>query len=125
MVRTYDVGLYAADIEGPHGVVASPDGRAFYVSIAHGRPNGLLIKYDLETGKPLGMTELGMFPATVDISPDGSLLYVINFNFEDPKMQPSSLSVVDGQEMVEVARPTTCRTGRGSTRRGPGTTPGA
>lgn len=114
VVRTYDVGRYTLDIEGPHGLAASHDGKAFYVSIAHGRPNGFLQKIDLETGKILGEADLGMFPATVDIAPQNELVYVVNFNFEDPEMQPSSLSVVDGESMTEIARPTTCRMPHGS-----------
>jgi DNA-binding beta-propeller fold protein YncE len=112
--RTYDVGRWPLDIEGPHGVVASPDGKAFYVSIAHGRPFGRLEKYDLATGRRLGAVELGMFPATVDVSPSGTFVYAINFNFEDPDMGPSSLSIVLGDSMTEVARPETCRMPHGS-----------
>lgn len=112
-LRTYPVGVWPADIEGPHGVVAAADGRTFYVSLAHGMPFGSLQQIDLETGEPLGQVELGMFPATVDRGL-GGLIYVINFNFEDPAMAPSSLSVVDGVSMVEVARPMTCRMPHGS-----------
>ena len=114
VIRTYEVGLYPADIEGPHGVVAAPDGRSFFVTIAHGRPNGLLQRVDLASGRLLGQVRLGMFPATVDIAPSGALVYAINFNFEDPAMQPSSLSVVDPETMTEVARPATCRMPHGS-----------
>ncbi len=112
--RTYDVGRWPLEIEGPHGVVAAPDGKSFYVSIAHGRPTGHLEKYDVQTGRRTGMVELGMFPATVDVSPTGSFVYVINFNFEDPDMRPSSLSIVEGDSMTEIARPETCRMPHGS-----------
>lgn len=112
--RTYDVGRWPLEIEGPHGVVASPDGKSFYVSIAHGRPTGFLEKYDLATGQRIGRVQLGMFPATVDVSPNGSFVYVINFNFDDPEMQPSSVSVVEADSMTEVARTETCRMPHGS-----------
>lgn len=112
--RTYDVGRWPLEIEGPHGVIAAPDGKAFYVSLAHGRPTGFLEKYDLATGQRIGRVQLGMFPATIDVSPSGSFVYVINFNFEDPEMQPSSLSIVEGDSMTEVARPETCRMPHGS-----------
>lgn len=112
--RTYDVGFFPSDIDGPHGVIASHDGTAFYVSIAHGRPAGWLQKYDLDTGRRLGQVELGMFPATVDIAPHAEVVYVINFNFDDPDMRPSSLSVVDGEDMLELARVPTCRMPHGS-----------
>lgn len=112
--RTYDVGRWPLEIEGPHGVVASPDGKSFYVSIAHGRPTGFLEKYDLATGQRIGRVQLGMFPATVDVSPNGSFVYIINFNFDDPEMQPSSVSVVEADSMTEVARTETCRMPHGS-----------
>jgi DNA-binding beta-propeller fold protein YncE len=114
VVRTYGVGLFPSDIEGPHGVVADAAGTAFYVSLAHGRPFGYLQKIDLASGRQLGVIELGMFPATVDIGPAGLFVYVINFNFEDPEMQPSSLSVVEGATLTEIARPATCRMPHGS-----------
>jgi DNA-binding beta-propeller fold protein YncE len=112
--RTYPVGEYPPDIEGPHGVVAAPDGRSFYVTLAHGRPFGRLERYDLATGRRLGAVTLGMFPATVDISPNGAFVYAIDFNFEDPDMQPSALSIVAGEAMTEVARVRTCRMPHGS-----------
>ena len=113
VVRTYQVGLYPADTEGPHGVMAAPDGKSFYVTLAHGRPFGYLQKIDMETGKAIGLVEVGMFAATVDLA-GGELLWVVNFNFEDPKVEPSSVSVIDGRSMMEVARPTTCRMPHGS-----------
>jgi hypothetical protein len=114
VIRTYEVGLWPAEIEGPHGVAASPDGAVFYVTLAHGRPTGWLQKIDRASGRTLALVELGMFPATVDIGPGGALVYAINFNFEDPAMRPSSLSIVDGVGMVEAARPTTCRMPHGA-----------
>ena len=120
VVRTYQVGLLPADTEGPHGVVMAPDGKSFYVSLAHGRPFGYLQKIDFATGRPIGLVEVGMFAATVDLAA-GELIWVVNFNFEDPKMEPSSVSIVDGQSMMEVARPTTCRMPHGSRLNGQGT----
>jgi len=112
--RIYDVGRWPLEIEGPHGVVASPDGKSFYVSIAHGRPTGHLEKYAVQTGQRTGMVELGMFPAAVDVSPSGSFVYVTNVNFEDPNKRPSSLSIVAADSMTEIARPETCRMPHGS-----------
>lgn len=113
VVRVYVVGIYATENEGPHGVVLAPDGKSFFVSLAHGRPFGYLQRIDMESGKPIGLVQLGMFPATVDLGA-GGLIYVINFNFEDPEMQPSTLSVVEGTSMTEIARTTTCRMPHGS-----------
>jgi DNA-binding beta-propeller fold protein YncE len=113
LVRTYAVGLWSAETEGPHGVIPDAEGRTFFVSLAHGRPNGFLQRVELESGRILGTVALGMFPATVDRGA-GDIIYSINFNFEDPEMGVSSLSVVDGVSMQELARVPTCRMPHGS-----------
>lgn len=116
VLRTYAVGIFPSDIEGPHGVIPSADGGSFFVSLAHGRPFGFLQQIDLASARPLGIVELGMFPATVDRAPQGDFLWVVNFNFEDPEMQPSSMSVVavTGGRLTEIARVPTCRMPHGS-----------
>src|SRR5439155_24153553 len=40
-------GIMPADVDGPHGVAVSPDGKYSYVSTAHGTPEGFLWKYAL------------------------------------------------------------------------------
>jgi DNA-binding beta-propeller fold protein YncE len=57
--------------------------------------------------------ELGLFPATVTVSPDGYLAYVVNFNLYGDKV-PSSVSVVATDEMAEIKRITTCTMPHGS-----------
>jgi DNA-binding beta-propeller fold protein YncE len=102
-----------SDIDGPHGVVVSPDKKFFYVSLGHGRPFGSVWKYSTATNEVLGQVTLGMFPATMDISPDGGLLYVVNFNLHGD-MVPSSVSVVATEPMLEVKRIQTCTMPHGS-----------
>ncbi|MFK7821925.1 MAG: YncE family protein [Planctomycetaceae bacterium] len=98
-----DVGYQATEIEGPHGLTVGLDGKHWYLSMAHGQPFGILYKYETETNKLVGRTELGMFPATMQISPASQLLYCANFNLHG-RMLPSSISIVDTEAMVEVAR---------------------
>ena len=43
--RTLPTGLMPTDIDGPHGVAVSPDGRTYFVSLAHGQPAGAVWKY--------------------------------------------------------------------------------
>src|SRR6266545_3935626 len=38
-------GDMPVDIDGPHGIIMSPDRKFYYISIAHGRPFGLVWKY--------------------------------------------------------------------------------
>lgn len=96
--ETIHVGSYPTEIDGPHGVTVSPDGEHWFVSIAHGNPFGSLAKYDTETNELVGTTELGLFPATMEISPVNGLLYVVNFNLHG-EMEPSTVMVVDPENM--------------------------
>jgi len=101
------------DIDGPHGIAISRNKEFYYVSLAHGRPFGSVWKYSTKDDSVLGHTRLGLFPATMDLSPDGSLLYVVNFNLHGD-MVPSSVSVVATEPMLEVARIPTCTMPHGS-----------
>ena len=106
-------GDMPVDIDGPHGIVVSPDRQFYYVSTAHGRPFGLIWKYSTKDDSVLGKTTLGYFPATVDITPDGNFIFVVNFNLHGD-MVPSSVSVVSTPTMTEVARIQTCTMPHGS-----------
>lgn len=106
-------GDMPVDIDGPHGLAISPDKQFYYVSLAHGRPFGSVWKYSTKNDRVLGQTSLGLFPATMDISADGSLLFVVNFNLHGD-MVPSSVSVVATEPMLEVARIQTCAMPHGS-----------
>ena len=111
--RDISTRLMPVDINGPHGIVFSPDREFYYVSIGHGRPNGSAWKYRAGDDAVLGHVDLGMFPATEDVTPDGNFLYVVNFNLHGD-MVPSSVSVVDTHLMMEVARIPTCTMPHGS-----------
>ena len=108
-----DTGDMPVDIDGPHGIVISPDRQFYYVSIAHGRPFGTVWKYATKDDRVLAKTTLGYFPATVDITPDGNFLYVVNFNLHGDPVA-SSVSVVDTSVMMELARIPTCVMPHGS-----------
>jgi len=108
-----DTGDMPVDIDGPHGIVVSPDRQFYYVTIAHGRPFGSVWKYSTKDDTRIGKASLGLFPATLDVSPDGDFLFVVNFNLHGD-MTPSSVSVVSTQTMTEVARIQTCTMPHGS-----------
>lgn len=111
--REVAIGVLPSDPDGPHGVAVSPDRRFLYVSTAHGQPFGYLWKLDAETGRTAGRVELGNFPATLQVTPDGAFAFVVNFNLHG-HMVPSSVSVVATDEMVEIARIETCTMPHGS-----------
>lgn len=100
------VGYQPPEIEGPHGLTVSPDGEHWFVTMAHGYPNGILYKYTTADNRLVGQTELGLFPATMQISAATGLLYCVNFNLHGD-MVPSTVSVVDPDAMVEVWQTTT------------------
>lgn len=111
--RELPTGDMPIDIDGPHGIAVARDKQFYYVSLAHGRPFGSVWKYSTKDDRVLGQTTLGFFPATMDLSADGSLLYVVNFNLHGD-MVPSSVSVVATEPMLEVARIQTCAMPHGS-----------
>ena len=111
--KLIDTGSMPSDIDGPHGIVVSPDKQFYYVSLGHGRPYGSVWKYSTKDNSVLGKVTLGFFPATMDISRDGGLLYVVNFNLHGD-MVPSSVSIVATEPMIEVARVPTCTMPHGS-----------
>ena len=101
--KTIDVGVWPTEIEGPHGVAVHPDGQSWFVSLAHGNPNGVIEKYATGSDERLERVEVGLFPASMDISPATGFLFVVNFNLHG-RMQPSTVSVVDTASMVEIAQ---------------------
>ena len=100
------VGFYPTEIEGPHGITVDPNGKYWYVSLAHGNPYGKLIKYSTETNKVIDETTLGLFPASMQISKVTGFLYCVNFNLHG-NMKPSTVSVVDAETMTEITQITT------------------
>ena len=104
--QTTPVGLLPADIEGPHGVAVSPDGQFWFVTMAHGNPFGTLFRFRTGSNEPAGSVTLGLFPATIHLSPTTGLLYAVNFNLHGD-MVPSTVSVVDPRTMTELAKTTT------------------
>jgi len=103
---TIEVGTIGTEIESPHGLAIDPDGEHWFVSMAHGQPYGKVVRYSTVDQRPNGSVTLGLFPASMAISPHTGLLYVANFNLHGNEV-PSSISVVDPSAMVEVARITT------------------
>ncbi|MFT6109408.1 MAG: DNA-binding beta-propeller fold protein YncE [Planctomycetota bacterium] len=101
IANVIEVGYQATEIEGPHGLTVAPDGRHWFVSMAHGKPYGRLYKYATGTNQLVGEAELGLFPATMQISRDTGFLYCVNFDLHGD-MTPSSVSVVDVEGMVEI-----------------------
>ncbi len=112
--RTIPVGESPVEMEGPHGLQISPDGRFLHLTTGHGSPDGKYWRYVLGPDTLAGPgIHLGHFPASLDVSPDGLYAFVVNFNLHGD-MVPSSVSVVYTPSITEVARTETCVMPHGS-----------
>jgi DNA-binding beta-propeller fold protein YncE len=112
--KTIPVGESAVEMEGPHGLQISPDGKYLHLTTGHGSPDGKYWRYELGPDTLVGPgIFLGFFPASIDVTPDGLYAFVVNFNLHG-EMVPSSVSVVYTPTNTEVARTTTCVMPHGS-----------
>ncbi len=107
------IGIRPTDIDGAHGISVEPGGEHWYVSVAHGTPYGTIWKFRTVNNQFVDTATLGLFPATMGITPDGTLAFVVNFNLHGDPV-PSSVSVVFLPLMSEVARIETCVKPHGS-----------
>lgn len=112
--KTIAVGELAAEMEGPHGLQISRDGKYLHMTTGHGFPDGKYWVYELgpDTLVAPGIL-LGNFPASLDVTPDGRYMLSANFNFHGD-MVPSSISAVYVPSMTELKRIVTCTMPHGS-----------
>ncbi len=107
------VGTLPTEIEGPHGIFVDPSGEHWYLTLGHGFPFGTLWKYETGSDIAVGRVELGLFPSTVSVPPFGGIAFAVNSNFYgDP--EPSTVSIVDLESMIEIDRIETCTMPHGS-----------
>jgi len=111
--KVITVGWLPAEIEAPHGVFVDPDGSKWYLTLGHGFPFGHLVKYATGADTVLGMTELGLFPATVSVPKSGGVAFAVNSDFHGD-MKPSTVSVIDLETMTELDKVETCTMPHGS-----------
>ena len=101
--KRIDVGFYPTEIEGPHGITIDPNGKFWYLTLAHGNPYGKIIKYSTKDNIAIDQTTLGLFPASMQISKITGFIYCVNFNLHGD-MKPSSVSVIDAETMTEITK---------------------
>jgi DNA-binding beta-propeller fold protein YncE len=112
--KTIPVGESAHELEGPHGLQISRDGKYLHMTTGHGAPDGKYWRYELGPDTLVGPgIFLGYFPASIDLTPDGLYAFVVNFNLHG-EMVPSSVSVIYTPTHTEVARTETCTMPHGS-----------
>ncbi len=107
-VKTVTVGVMPADIDGPHNITVSPDGRYYYVSIAHGTPFGTLWKLAVDGDSLVGRAQVEMFPTTISVTPDGELAFVANSDFHGDHPRTNLISVVYTPQMKPLTHIAAC-----------------
>jgi YVTN family beta-propeller protein len=107
-VKTVPVGIMPSDIDGPHNVAASPDGKFYYVTIAHGTPYGTLWKMDAAGDTLLGRAPVEMFPTTISVTPDGELAFVANSDFYGDHPRTNVISVIYTPQMAPLTSIAAC-----------------
>lgn len=111
--KTIAVGIMPADLDGAHGLAVSPRGDYWYISLAHGTPFGKVWKFAAGVDTLVDSVTVGSFPASMALTPDGSGLFVVNFNLYGRHV-PSSVSAVFTPFMRESKRIETCVMPHGS-----------
>ena len=111
--KTVEVGYHPTDLDGAHGLIVSPDGAHWYVSIAHGQPYGQVWKMESGSDRLVDSTTVGLFPATLALTPDGAMLYAVNFNLHGDPV-PSTVSPVFTPVMHPLEQIETCVRPHGS-----------
>lgn len=112
--KTIPVGQSPTEMEGPHGLQISRDGKFLHMTTGHGSPDGKYWRYALGPDTLVGPgIFLGNFPASIDVTPDGLYAFVVNFNLHG-RMVPSTVSVIYTPTSTEVAQTETCTMPHGS-----------
>jgi YVTN family beta-propeller protein len=100
--RVVPVGIMPSDIDGPHNITVSPDGKSYYVTIAHGTPYGSLWKLNSAGDSLLGRAQVELFPTTITITPDGQFAFVANSDFHGDHPRVNVVSVVHTPTMTKI-----------------------
>jgi YVTN family beta-propeller protein len=100
--RVVPVGIMPSDIDGPHHIAIAPDGKSYYITIAHGTPFGSLWKLDIASDSLLGRAQVELFPTTISLTPDGQFAFVANSDFHGDHPRLNVVSVVHTPTMTKI-----------------------
>ncbi|MDF3052761.1 MAG: hypothetical protein K0S19_866, partial [Geminicoccaceae bacterium] len=100
--RVVPVGIMPTGIDGPHNITVSPDGRNYYVTVAHGTPYGSLWKMAVNGDSLVGRAQVELFPTTVSLTPDGQFAFVANSDFHGDHPRVNVVSVVHTPTMNKI-----------------------
>jgi len=100
--RIVPIGVMPSDIDGPHNITVSADGKSYYITVAHGTPFGSLWKLDTQNDSVLGKSQVELFPTTVSLTPDGQLAFVANSDFHGDHPRTNVISVIHTPTMTKI-----------------------
>jgi YVTN family beta-propeller protein len=100
--RVVPVGIMPSDIDGPHNITVSPDGKSYYVTLAHGTPYGSLWKLNYLGDSLLGRAQVELFPTTITVTPDGQYAFVANSDFHGDHPRVNVISAVHTPTMTKI-----------------------
>jgi|1185.fasta_scaffold04077_3 YVTN family beta-propeller protein len=100
--RIVPIGVMPSDIDGPHNITVSADGKSYYITVAHGTPFGSLWKLDTKSDSVLGKSQVELFPTTVSLTPDGQLAFVANSDFHGDHPRTNVISVIHTPTMTKI-----------------------
>jgi YVTN family beta-propeller protein len=100
--KVVPVGIMPSDIDGPHNITVSPDGKSYYITIAHGTPFGSLWKMDAASDSLLGRAQVELFPTTISLTPDGQFAFVANSDFYGDHPRTNFVSVIHTPTMKKI-----------------------
>lgn len=100
--RVVQVGIMPTDIDGPHNIAVSPDGRSYYITVAHGTPFGSLWKLAVAGDSLVGRAQVELFPTTIGLTPDGQFAFVANSDFHGDHPRVNVVSVVHTPTMNKI-----------------------
>ena len=100
--RVVPIGIMPTDIDGPHNIAVSPDGRSYYITVAHGTPFGSLWKMDSAGDSLIGRAQVELFPTTISLTPDGQFAFVANSDFHGDHPRVNVVSVVHTPTMNKI-----------------------
>lgn len=132
------VGNNPIELEGPHHLARSPDGRFIYFNLsnyvvnggsgphgAHGTGTvpGYLVKLDARTGQQVAEVLVDRSPGDVIVSPDGHLVFVSHYDLARLQTQLakgapeasgySSVFIINADTLEVLAQPSVCPTAHG------------
>jgi DNA-binding beta-propeller fold protein YncE len=100
--RVVPLGIMPTSIDGPHNIAVSPDGKNYYVTVAHGTPFGSLWKLSVAGDSLVGRAQVELFPTTISLTPDGQFAFVANSDFHGDHPRINVVSVVHTPTMNKI-----------------------